>query len=340
MRQNLFSPQQHALAFNRAAFQGEPIAMVLAHSRAQAEDALELIEIEFDDLPAVTSLEEAVSGSVRTHPDSKSNLAFEYNQSTPGLEAAFKDAAHVVSQRLTFNRKTGVPLEPRSILASYDSVEEALTVFASPQMPHQLQLIIAQLLSMQANDVRVVCPDVGGGFGIKMHIYPEEMAVCAATKLLGRPVKFVADRVESMLSDIHAREHIVEASMALDSTGRVTAFKVDDIQGLGAYSVYPRSSTVEGLSALRAMGGPYKLGQYGARLRSYLQNKVMTGQYRSVGHPVAVAVTEALVEEAARTRGEDSVDFRRRNFVAVSDMPWTSPTGGQNGRFIPRRVPR
>lgn len=326
---NLFSPEQSALARDQVVYQGEPIAMVLAHSRAQAEDALELIGIEFEDLPSVTSLKASAFGSELTHAGAKSNLAFEYSQATPGIEAAFEQAAHVVSRRLTLNRKTGVPLESRAILASYDRVEAALTVHASHQMPHQLQLNIAQLLGMPVNDVRVICPDVGGGFGVKMHIYPEEMAVCAAAKLTGKPVKFVADRVESMLSDIHAREHIVEASLAVDASGHVTALKVDDIQGLGAFSIYPRSSTAEGMSALRAMGGPYRLTHYGARLRSFLQNKIMTGQYRSVGHPVAVAITEMLIEDAAKARGENSIDFRKRNFVAAAEMPWMSPTGAR-----------
>jgi carbon-monoxide dehydrogenase large subunit len=326
---NLFSPEQRALARGRAVFQGEPIALVVAATRAQAEDALEAIEVEYEDLPAVTSLEEAKSGSALTHAGAASNLAFEYQQSTLGVDFAFEQAAHVVHQRLTFNRKTGVPLEPRSILASYDPADEALLVYTSHQMPHQLQLIIADLMSMPLHQVRVICPDVGGGFGIKMHIYPEEMAICAAAKLISRPVKFIADRIESMLSDVHAREHLVEASMAIDSQGRISALRVDDIQGLGAYSVYPRSSTAEGMSALRAMGGPYKIQQYRARLRSFLQNKVMTGQYRSVGHPVAVAATEVLIEKAATVIGEDSITFRKRNFVTPGEMPWTSPAGAR-----------
>jgi aerobic carbon-monoxide dehydrogenase large subunit len=326
---NLFSPPQRPLAFQRVVFQGEPIAMVVASSRAQAEDGLERIMVEYDDLPSVTSIEDAIAGEARTHAGAPSNLALEYAQSTSGVEHAFEKAAYVVRQRLKFNRKTGVPLEPRGILASYDPADDAMLVHASHQMPHQLQLVIADLLKMQLNKVRVICPDVGGGFGIKMHIYPEEMAVCAATKILGRPVKYVADRIESMLSDVHAREHVVEASMAIDSHGRISALKVDDIQGLGAYSVYPRSSTAEGFSALRAMGGPYKIEQYSARLRSVLQNKVMTGQYRSVGHPVAVAITEALIEKGARALGEDAIAFRKRNFVKRNEMPWTSPAGGR-----------
>ena len=186
---NLFSPPQRPLAFQRVVFQGEPIAMVVASSRAQAEDGLERIMVEYDDLPSVTSIEDAIAGEARTHAGAPSNLALEYAQSTSGVEHAFEKAAYVVRQRLKFNRKTGVPLEPRGILASYDPADDAMLVHASHQMPHQLQLVIADLLKMQLNKVRVICPDVGGGFGIKMHIYPEEMAVCAATKILGRPVK-------------------------------------------------------------------------------------------------------------------------------------------------------
>jgi carbon-monoxide dehydrogenase large subunit len=196
-------------------------------------------------------------------------------------------------------------------------------------MPHQLQLHLATLLGMSPLDVRVVCPDVGGGFGIKMHIYPEEMAVCAASKILGRPVKFIADRIESLLSDVHAREHIVDARMALDKDGNILAIAVDDIQGLGAYSVYPRSSTVEAMSMLRAVGGPYRFENYHAKLRSVLQNRVMTGQYRSVGHPIAAAVTETLADAAARLRGEDPIEFRRRNFLPADAMPWVSPMGAR-----------
>ena len=327
---SLASPEQRALARGRTVFQGEPVALVVAHSRAVAEDALELIEVEWSELPAVTSLEAAASAApVPAHVGLTDNIcwSFEYRAGDPGK--AFADATQIVSRRLNFARKTGVPLEPRGILASYDPSSNAMLVHVSHQMPHQFQLHVSELLNMSLHDVRVICTDVGGGFGIKMHIYPEEIAVCAASKLLGRPVKFVADRIESMLSDVHAREHIVEARMAIDERGMISAIEVDDIQGLGAYSVYPRSSTAEGMSTLRAMGGPYRFDHYSARLRSVLQNKVMTGQYRSVGHPIAAAMTECLVEDAARMRGEDSVEFRRRNFLSAETMPWISPMGAR-----------
>ena len=327
---DMVSPEQRALARDRAVFQGEPVAMVIARSRAIAEDALELISVDWSELPAVTSLETAASdSSVRTHPDLENNLCWTFQQRAGDPESAFANARHVVRKRLDFARKTGVPLETRGILASYDAAANAMLVHVSHQMPHQFQLHVSELLGMSLPDVRVVCSDVGGGFGIKMHVYPEEIAVCAASKLLGRPVKFVADRIESMLSDVHAREHIIEGRMAIDETGMITAIEVDDIQGLGAYSVYPRSSTAEAMSTLRAIGGPYRFDHYSAKLRSVLQNKVMTGQYRSVGHPIATAITECLVEEAARVRGESSIAFRRRNFLGREMMPWVSPAGAR-----------
>jgi aerobic carbon-monoxide dehydrogenase large subunit len=327
---SLASPEQRALARARAVFQGEPIALVVAHSRALAEDALERIEVEWSELPAATSLEAAASDpSIPAHIGLKDNICWSFEHRAGDPEKAFADARQIVSRRLSFARKTGVPLEPRGILASYDPSSDAMLVHVSHQMPHQFQLHVSELLHMSPHHVRVVCSDVGGGFGIKMHIYPEEIAICAASKLLGRPVKFVADRVESMLSDVHAREHIIEARMALDDRGMISAIEVNDIQGLGAYSVYPRSSTAEAMSALRAMGGPYRFDNYSARLRSVLQNKVMTGQYRSVGHPIATAMTECLVEDAARMRGEDSVEFRRRNFLPSAMMPWISPMGAR-----------
>jgi carbon-monoxide dehydrogenase large subunit len=326
----MLSPEQRALAQGRAVFQGEPVALVIAHSRAIAEDALEHIAVDWSALPAVTSLEAAVSDpSIPAHVGLKDNLCWTFEHRTGDPEKAFVEAKYIVRRRLNFARKTGVPLEPRGILASYDPAANAMLVHVSHQMPHQFQLHVSELLGMSLNDVRVVCSDVGGGFGIKMHVYPEEIAICAASKLLGRPVKFVADRIESMLSDVHAREHIIEARMAIDESGMITAIDVDDIQGLGAYSVYPRSSTAEAMSALRAIGGPYRFDHYSARLRSVLQNKVMTGQYRSVGHPIATAITECLVEEAARLRGEDSAEFRRRNFLPSEMMPWISPMGAR-----------
>jgi carbon-monoxide dehydrogenase large subunit len=326
----LVSPEQGPLARDRAVYQGEPVALVLAASRAVAEDALELVGVEWNELPAVTDVAHALdAGTPPVHQGLSSNLAWRTEFGEGDVEAAFAKAALVVEERFTFTRHTGVPLEARSVLATYDPAAEALEVRMSHQIPHQMQVHLAELLDLPMGRVRVIAGDVGGGFGIKMHVYPDEVAVCAASRLTGRPVRYVCDRIEALMADIHAREHVMQARMAVDAEGRILAFDVDDIQGLGAYSIYPRSSTVEAMSVLRTVGAPYHFGAYRARLRCALQNKVPTGQYRSVGHPIGCATTERLVDLAAAARGEDPLEFRRRNFLPEAMMPWTNPAGGR-----------
>jgi carbon-monoxide dehydrogenase large subunit len=302
----IVSPEQRPLAKERVLYQGEPVAIVLARSRAIAEDAVEQIEVDWIELPAVAVLETALDASAPLVDSGlKTNLSWQTAIDAGDPDAAFAGAALVVSERLSFARKTGVPLEARGVLAHFDPTTGALLVHMSHQMPHQMQLHLAELLDVAPVDVRVICNDVGG------------------------PVKYVADRIESLVSDVHAREHIIEGRMALDADGRILGFDVDDIQGLGAYSVYPRSSIAEAMSALRAIGGPYRFDHYRASLRSVLQNKVMTGQYRSVGHPIACAMTERLIDIAAKARGEDSLSLRRRNFLRDDEMPWISPQGAR-----------
>jgi carbon-monoxide dehydrogenase large subunit len=324
----LVSPAQSALADGRAAYQGEPVAMVLAASRVQAEDALEHIVVEWQELPAITDLQRALGPDApRAHPDLTSNLAWG-TELGGDVQAVFANAALVVEDQMDFARVTGVTLEPRGLLASWDPAAEALELRISHQMPHQLQLHLAELLDIRLSRVRVICGDVGGGFGVKMHVYQDEIAACAASRLLGRPVRFIADRMESLMADIHAREHVVRGRMAVDANGYVLGFDIDDLHGLGAYSVYPRSSTREAMSALQAIGAPYRFQHFHARLRCALQNKVPTGQLRAVGHPIGCAMTERLVDLAARARGEDPLSFRRRNLLAAEEQPWTNPVGG------------
>lgn len=324
----LKSPEQHPLADGRAAFQGEPIALALAASRAVAEDALERIRVEFSERPACVSLAAALApGAPLAHPQLGTNLAWSCELGSGDVDAALATASVVVEDSLTFTRHTGVPLEPRGVLASYEPFSGVLEVRMSHQMPHQMHLHLAELLDLPMARVRVVAPDVGGGFGIKMHVYPDEIAACAAARLLGRPVKFIADRIESMLSDIHAREHRIEARMAVDAQGLVTAIDIRDLHGLGAYSVFPRSSTMETLMALRPIGAAYRMTAFRARAEVALQNKAPTGQYRSVGHPIACTVTERLVDRAAARLGLDPLEFRRRNYVRPQDMPFTNPAG-------------
>ena len=205
-------------------------------------------------------------------------------------------------------------MKPRAIVADWNPGEERLTVYQGTQAPHMMQDIFAQVISVcKAHQVRVLTKDVGGSFGIKVHIYADEMATVALSKLLRRPVKFVADRFESFVTDIHARDHRVKGRIGVKNDGTITAFEIDDLTGIGPYSVYPRTSGIEANQVVNLVGGPYTCPNYRARARVVFQNKNVMCQYRAVGHPIATAVTEGLVDLAAAKIGMDPAELRRRN---------------------------
>ncbi len=189
------------------------------------------------------------------------------------------------------------------------------------------QNLFAKHLGLEENQVRVLTKDVGGSFGIKVHIYADEMATAALAKLLKRPVKFVADRLESFVTDIHARDHRVKAKIGVKRDGTITAFEIDDLTGIGPYSVYPRTSGIEANQVVNLVGGPYTCPNYRARARVVFQNKNVMCQYRAVGHPIATAVTEGLVELAAAKIGMDPAELRRRNLFPDDKYPATSAAG-------------
>ncbi|MDH3739034.1 MAG: molybdopterin-dependent oxidoreductase, partial [Alphaproteobacteria bacterium] len=202
-----------------------------------------------------------------------------------------------------------------------------LTVHMSNQCPHMMQHILASHLDIGEGNVRVICGDVGGSFGLKIHIYGDEMAAAALSKMLGRPVKFVADRLESFVSDIHARSHRVSGRMAFSADGEILAIDVDALTGVGPYSMYPRTSAMEATQVMLYTGGPYKHANYRANVRAVFQNKTQMSQYRSVGHPLAFAVTEGLVDRGAHELGIDPVEIRRRNLIADDAYPAQGASG-------------
>jgi carbon-monoxide dehydrogenase large subunit len=326
--QGLKSAEQYPLAVEVARWHGEPVVAVVAESRALAEDGADLVEIEWEELPTVADPETALDpASPVIHPEFDDNLAFRLRLETGDVAAAFAVAAAVVEDTFHFGRHTGLTLEPRSLVADFDPSLRQLTVHHSTQTPFQMQDVFARHFGLEERNVRVVAPDVGGSFGLKLHVYGEEMAACALSIRLGRPVKFVADRLEAFQSDIHARDHRVKARMAVSADGDILAMDVDDLTGIGPYSVYPRTSAVEGNQAIRLMGGPYRMPVYRGRLDVVFQNKTPMCQYRAVGHPVACAVTEGLVDRAARVLGIDPLEMRRRNLVTQDMYPHTSATG-------------
>lgn len=322
------SAPQYPLPLERACWQGEPVVAVVARTRAQAEDAAELVAIDWEELPAVTDPETALDPATPViHPELGDNLVFGLDLDKGDVDAAFARADAVVEETFHFGRHTGVTVEPRAVIADYDPADGSLTCHHASQTPYQMQDVYSRHLGIPEERVRVVAPDVGGSFGIKLHVHGEEMATAALSVLLGRPVKFVADRLEAFVSDIHARDHRVRARMAVARDGTILAMEVDDLTGVGPYSVYPRSSGVEGNQVVRLVGTPYRFRDYRARLRVVLQNKNVMSQYRAVGHPIAFAVTEAMVDGAAAKLGLDPAEVRRRNYIAEDGYPHTTPSG-------------
>jgi aerobic carbon-monoxide dehydrogenase large subunit len=324
----LKSAPQHAIAVERACWQGEAVAAVVGKSRALAEDGAALVGVEYEPLTPVTDAETALDPPTAViHPELGDNLAFERSLDAGEVERAFREADAVVEATFRFGRHTGVTLEPRAIVADWNPGEARLTIYQGTQAPHMMQNVFAKHLGLEEHQVRVVTRDVGGSFGIKVHVYADEMATAALSKLLKRPVKFVADRIESFVTDIHARDHRVAARIAVTNDGRITGFEIDDLTGIGPYSVYPRTSGIEANQIVNLVGGPYACANYRARARVVFQNKNVMCQYRAVGHPIATAVTEGLVELAARKIGMNVVELRRRNLIADHAYPCTSASG-------------
>ena len=311
------SPPQLPLAAGRALWHGQPVAIVLAETRAIAEDGVELVEADWEPLEALASAEAALApGAPLLHPELGTNLAFEHAIETGNPRSAPASGERVLERRLKFSRHTGVPLEPRSIVADFDATQRQLTVHQATQVPHQMRAVIAECLGLAEQDVRVMTPDIGGGFGVKLHVYDDEMAVCAASLLTGRAVKYVSDRMEAFGADIHARAHSVAVSLAVAGDGKIAALAIDDLMEAGAYSAYPRSSILEGLHVMFMSGAPYAVDAYRARLRVAWQNKPATGSYRGVGQPIACGAVEAVMDAAARALQIDPAEFRRLNFKA------------------------
>ncbi|MBI4203675.1 MAG: xanthine dehydrogenase family protein molybdopterin-binding subunit [Betaproteobacteria bacterium] len=322
------SAPQYPLAADRARWQGEPVAAVIAETRALAEDAAQLVRVEWEELPAVTDAETALEPATPViHPELGDNLCFERRVDSGGVDEAFARADQVVEATFVTTRHTAVTLEPRSILADFNPAERQLTVWHSTQVPYMMQWILARHFGLSEPRVRVIAPDVGGGFGLKIHTYGDELATVAAAILLGRPVKFIADRLESFVSDFHARGHCVKARMAVSKAGDILAVDVDDLYGIGPYSGYPRGSANEGIQVANLVGAPYQQRAYRARSRAVFQNKPMYGQYRAVGHPIACITSEGLVDLAAEALGRDPAEFRRRNYLPADAYPHTLVSG-------------
>lgn len=327
--QGLRSPPQMPLAVDIARWQGEPVVMVVAQSRALAEDACTLVDVDFEPLEPACDAEAALDADTPViHEEFDNNLAWQRVVDAGDVDQAFaEDDVTVVERRFVFGRHTGVTLESRASVVEFNPSDQELIYHYSGQAPHMMQAVLAKHLDLPEENVRLIARDVGGSFGIKIHTYGDDIATAAAAKILGRPVKFVADRNESFLSDIHARDHRVDGRIAVSKDGKIRALEIDDLTGIGPYSMYPRTSAIECNQILNLTGAPYDIQNYRAKGTVVFQNKNMMCQYRAVGHPVAMAVADGLLEDAAREIGMDVVEIRRRNLISDDAYPMSSAAG-------------
>ncbi len=323
------TPPRRALAFETVRFVGEAVAAIVAETYAQARDAAEAVEAEYEELPAVVDVDRAVAA------DAQNVIAEMRHGDAAAAAAAFKQAAHVVELDLTNQRLAAAPMEPRSIISYYDAASDRITLRMSSQMPSGVRdSLCDEVLGLPHDKVRVLVGDVGGGFGMKTGIYPEDIVLAIAARQVKRPVRWAAERLEDFLAATHGRDVKSRASLALDASGRVLAFRVNSQANVGAYG------TTVGI-IIQLMIGPwvstsiYDIKTIDFTLQAVLTNTAPTGAYRGAGRPEAIYIIERLMDAAARKLKLDPTEIRRRNMIRPEQMPYTNAMGQvyDSGKF-------
>jgi carbon-monoxide dehydrogenase large subunit len=316
------APQPH-LARGEVRYVGDPVAFVVAETLNQAKDAAELIEVDYEPLPALVSTAAAVEpGAVKIWDACPDNVAF-YHEigNKAAVEAAFASAAHVIKHRMVINRITANSMEPRGSLAEYDEREGRFVIRCTLQAPHRSRAIFAQLLKVPEKNVRVICENVGGGFGMKGSLGSEYVLTAVAAKLLHRPVKWVAERSEGLISDEQARDNVTEAELALDKDGKFLALRTRTLANIGAYHTSDRAAGPP-LSNLGSLAGTYTTPALYCEVLGVMTHTMLTGHYRGAGRPEASYVIETMVDLAARKLGIDPAELRRRNTIPPIAAPY------------------
>ena len=306
-----------ALAQGKVRYVGDHVAVVIADTLAQARDAAEKIEVHYSELPAVVDTAKAASpGQPQLHDVAPNNTIFNWHiGDKAATDTAFASAAHVTKLDLLNNRLIPNAMEPRAAVAEYDSGTDAITLFTTSQNPHVARLVLSAFVGLAPeHKLRVIAPDVGGGFGSKIFIYPEETVCAWAAKKIDRAVKWTADRTESFISDAHGRDHATHAELALDAAGKITGLRAHTIANLGAYMSTFSSSVPTYLYGL-LLSGQYDIPNIYCEVDAVYTNTAPVDAYRGAGRPEATFLVERIVELAARETGKDSAEFRRQNFV-------------------------
>jgi carbon-monoxide dehydrogenase large subunit len=315
---------QPVIALEKVRFAGETVAAVVAADRYRAEDGLELIEVSYEPLPPAVCAWQAPREPV--HPEAPDNVLLERTFEAGSVQDAFRAAAVVVERELITNRHAGNPVECRAGVALWEAADRKLTFWNGTQVPHIVRNMIAGLVDLPEGSVRVIAPDVGGGFGVKAVLYPEDVALCLIARAMpGIPIKWAEDRAEHLLAATHARDHryLIKAGFAADGT--LLAVEADVTCNTGAYSVYPWTAGIEPLMAGGLLPGPYKLANYRCTVRGVATNTSPLGPYRGVARPASVFAMEAVLDAAAGELGLSGVEIRRKNLIKPGDIPYTMP---------------
>ena len=325
----MFAPQRPALAVDRARLVGDPVAMVVAGTLAEAMDAAEMVAVDYEALPSVTSTEAAIlPGAPRVWDENPDNVSHVFERGDrAATDAAFARADRIVRRRYVITRVHAQYMEPRGALGVYDPGDERFTLYADVNYPHRVRDMLAkQVFKVPESKVRVVVQDVGGGFGTKGWQNAEHRLVLWAARKLGRPVRWTCTRSEALLSDEHARDNIGDIALALDADGHFLAVRVGMLANLGAYVPSDRQLLTP-FGNIGTVTGVYRIPAGFAHIDALLTNTSPTAPYRGAGRPEAIYLIERIIDAAAREMGIDPVDLRRRNLIPAASMPWKGPLG-------------
>ena len=307
-------------------FLGAALALAIADSEEEAEDIAEKVELEIEETaPLIDAQAAIVAGAPAVHGEAPANVIVEGRVKTPGFDDIWNSAAHIVSIDIRSRRQNALPLEPRGAHAAYDPVTGRVTLTCSTQMPHLMRTAIAELVGIPESELRVIAPDVGGGFGQKMSLTPEYVALVWLARQLRASVAWTEDRRENLIACFHSRDQYVTLQGAFAADGKLLALSADVLANIGAYSCFPTTCAVEPLMAMAEMPGPYDVRAYTCHARGVVTNTCPMAPYRGVSRPVITFALETLMDKAAKTLSIDPVDLRRHNLITT--FPYTSATG-------------
>jgi carbon-monoxide dehydrogenase large subunit len=313
---------------DRVRYVGDIVAVVLAENSYIAEDAVELVDVTYESLPVVSTAQASLAQNApRIHDEAADNIAYRNSFKTPGFDEVFSSADHVLREHFRSERVAIVSMEARGCLAVYDAPSKSLTFWTSTQIPHMVRTALAESLELPDDHIRVICPDTGGGFGMKTNVYPEEFIAAALAKKFRGSVKWVQDRQDDFLTSTHARDFNYEVEMAVTREGVMQAARIKMIVNIGAYPSYPFGSSLESGGGPRTFPGPYKFSNFAFDTYSVFTHTSPTSAFRGVAAPISFFCMEGMMDRIARTFKIDPAEIRRRNLVKREDFPYVNVNG-------------